>query len=62
MFSHVTENELFTDKACFSNSLCDFTMTLRKLCWYLGQIPFLMLLEKIYCILLKLKKKIRDSL
>jgi len=31
-------------------------MTLRKLCWYLGQIFFLMLLEKIHCSLLKLEK------
>ena len=56
MFSHVTEKELVANKVYCSNSRCDFTMTLRKLCWYLGQILFLMLFEKNYCSLLKLGK------
>lgn len=56
MFYHVTEKELFTDKVYCSNSRCDFTMALRKLCWYLGQIFFLILPEKINCSLFKLEK------
>jgi len=56
MFSHVTDKELVTVKVYCPNSRCDFTMTLRKLCWYLGQIIFLMLLETIHCRLSKLEK------
>jgi len=40
MFSRVTEKELVTDKVYCSNSRWDFTMTPRKLFWYLGQIFF----------------------
>jgi len=57
MFSHVTEKELVANKVYCSNSRCDFTMTLRKLCWYLGQILFLMLFEKKLLQFIKIREK-----